>query len=87
MYSDEYYEFLRGYYPDGEPSDVLTVVDGTVFTVVKQVNSFILLPVGTIPIGTGCFLDQFINGHYAVPRSLVQWSGTVEPLVVVAKCA
>jgi hypothetical protein len=69
------------------PPENLTVAVETVFTVVKQENRFILVPVGTISPGLGCFSEQYVNGYFAVPRDLVQWSGTVEPLVVVAECS
>jgi hypothetical protein len=67
------------------PEEFVTT-DPTVYTVVKGVNRFLLLPVGTIPLGTVCYASNTVNGHYVVPRALVTWSGTVKPDVVVAKC-
>lgn len=69
------------------PPDGLTVDGGTVFTVVKQEDRFVLLPVGSIGLGTDCDEEQSVNGHYVVPRSQVQWSGNIQPLVVVAACS
>lgn len=66
---------------------VLTVVDPTAFTFIKQIDRLILLPVGTVPLGTVCDEDQEILGHHVIPRAEVQWSGSVKPYVVVAKCA
>lgn len=63
-----------------------TVAEGTVYTVVKRPDKFLLLAVGSAPIGTPCNAAQEVNGHYAVPRALVQWSGSVRDDVVVAKC-
>jgi hypothetical protein len=54
--------------------------------VIKTKNRFVLLPVGTVPANTPCDTTQSVNGHYAVPRDAVTWSGTVEPDVVVAQC-
>jgi hypothetical protein len=90
MYPADYFPpeyFIETYFPSGNLVDEFTVTNGTVFTIVKQVNRFVLIPIGTIPIGTHCFPDQYINGYFAVPRELVQWGGSVEPLVVVAECA
>lgn len=69
------------------PPAGLTVSDLVVFTIIKQADRFVLLPVGTVPAGTTCDPDESINGHFVVPRTQVQWSGTVQPLVVVAQCS
>lgn len=63
-----------------------TVIDGEVFNLVKQKDKFVLLPVGTVPMGTQCDPAQSVNGHHVVPNDAVQWFGNVEPIVVVAKC-
>ena len=62
-------------------------------TVSKTPGRFLLLAVGTIPLGTACDVTQEVNGHYAVPLDAVVWSdparnaGTASlPLVVVAQC-
>lgn len=80
---------------DGQPRDfttptaptTLTVDDPTVYTVVRQENSFFLLAVGSVPSNTECIPDQVINGHHVVPNSAVTFDGTVKPVVVVAKCS
>jgi hypothetical protein len=69
------------------PPGDLTVSDTTAYTVVKQRDKFVMLPVGTVPNGTKCISDQTVNGFYVVPRVTVTWSGTVKPEVVVALCA
>ncbi len=69
------------------PPTGLTVEDLTVFTIVDQVDKFVLLPVGTVPPGTQCIAGQTVNGHHVVPRAEVQWSGNIQPVVVVAKCS
>jgi len=56
------------------------------FALVKRTDRLVLTKVGTVPIGTPCLADQTVNGKYVVPRSLVTWSGTVKPDVVVATC-
>ena len=71
----------------------LTVQEGaqTAYTLVQSENRLALVPVGTVPAGTECDTAQQIsdaNGvrGYVVPRSVVQWAGTVRPQVVVAQC-
>lgn len=58
-----------------------------------QPGTFLLLGVGTIPLGTPCILGTEVNDHYAVPFDDIVWSdpnrnnGTAElPLLVVAEC-
>jgi hypothetical protein len=68
------------------PPSGLTVTELVAYTVVKQKDRFVMLPVGTIPGSTECDTSQSVNGYYVVPRSVVTWSGSVKPDVVVAKC-
>lgn len=68
------------------PPTGLTAQSGVAYTVVKQIDRFVLLPVGTIPVGTPCITSQSVNGFYAVPRSAVVWAGSVRPDVVVGQC-
>lgn len=73
----------------GEAEKVITdfVTTGTtVFYVVQQPGTFVLLSVGSIPTGVPCDVTQEVNGKYAVPTDQVTWTGTVRPLVVVAEC-
>ena len=65
----------------------MKVSNETVFTVVRTTEAFILLPTGTIPIGTVCDHNQSVNGHYAVPLDQVVWSTTAKTAVVVAECS
>lgn len=62
------------------------VAQSDAFALVKRVDRLVLTKVGTVPVGTPCLADQTVNGKYVVPRSLVTWSGTVKPDVVVATC-
>ena len=64
----------------------LVVQDTTVFTIVKVTNRNLLVVVGTVPLGTECDETESVNGHYVVPIDSATWTGTVRPLVVVAKC-
>jgi hypothetical protein len=68
------------------PPSNLVVSALTVYTVVKRVDRFVMLPVGTVPAGTACITDQSVNGYFVVPRAAVTWSGNVRPDVVVAQC-
>jgi hypothetical protein len=58
----------------------------TVYNVLKHANSLLLLPVGTVPLGTPCDVRYSVNGRYAVARELVAWSGSIQPQIVVANC-
>lgn len=70
------------------------VTTSIVVSIVAKVNGdFLLLGVGTTPLGTPCNLDVSVNGRYAVPFDNIVWSdparndGTAElPLLVVAEC-
>jgi hypothetical protein len=73
--------------PTPMPPSTLTVSDLTAYTVIKRVDRFVMLPVGTVPAGTKCDPTQSVNGYYAVPRAAVKWSGDVQPDVVVAQCS
>jgi len=72
--------------PTPVPPGNLTVLATRVYSVAKTTNKFLLVPVGTVPVGTPCDPTQSVNGHYAVPRTAVTWSGLVRPAIVVAKC-
>lgn len=68
------------------PTELAIGSDPTVYTIVRQPDKFLLLPVGTVPPNTPCIIDQSINGYNAVPVDQVQWTGSVRPVIVVAKC-
>ena len=68
------------------PPQNLTVEATTVYYVIQRTNRFVLLPVGTIPVGTTCSNTQYVNGYFAVDRNLVNWTSSTQPLVVVAQC-
>ena len=73
--------------PLNPPSNLTaTVTTQVAYTVLKQIDKFVLAPVGTVPIGSPCDTAQSINGYNVVSRTLVKWSGSVRPDVVVAKC-
>jgi hypothetical protein len=65
----------------------LKAITTIAYTVVKKIDGFVMLPVGTIPAGQACKADQTVNGYYVVPRASVTWTGSVKPDVVVAQCA
>lgn len=65
----------------------VTVTSLTAYTVIKRVDRFVMLPVGTVPADTTCDPTQQVNGYFAVPRAKVQWAGNVQPDVVVAQCS
>jgi len=69
-----------------QASNELRIVGTTVYTIVKRIDRFLLLPVGNAPPDTVCIESQQVNGYYVVPRTAVTWSGTTKPDVVVAQC-
>lgn len=73
--------------PVPEPPVLLTE-PSTVYTVVKQPDRFVLLPIGIAPAGTTCSRTQTVNGYGVVPNDAVEWSpgSTARPIVVVAQC-
>ncbi len=67
---------------------IILAQDEVVFTVIKQPNRFVLLPIGTVPAGTECDPNNSTNGHGAVPTAAVVWTSPTgsRPIVVVAQC-
>ena len=57
-----------------------------VYYVIAQENTYVLLVVGNVPLGTVCNPDQSVNGKYGISITDVNWTGTVRPLAVVAEC-
>jgi hypothetical protein len=94
----EWWIGITAYNTDGEESPIAgpvvkTIAAGefvtsapTVYNVLKHKNELLLLPIGTVPLGTPCDVRYSVNGHYAVPRELVTWSGSIQQQVVVAAC-
>ena len=90
-YSDEASKVI----PDAPPAPPtgLTVLSPALFayTLVQSENRIALVPAGTVPPGTPCDSSQSVrdsNGvlGYVVPKSAVDWAGTVRAEVVVAEC-
>ena len=69
-----------------EPPGVMVTRTADVYTVQKRVDRFLLLRVGSVPLGVECVSDQTVNGMYVVPRSAVTWAGNIQPDVVVGVC-
>ena len=61
------------------------VVDERAYIVAKLPSRFLLLVVGTVPLGTACDVDAEVNGFNAVPVSEVVFTGARD-VIVVAKC-
>jgi hypothetical protein len=54
--------------------------------IVAKINGdFLLLVVGTVPLGTPCNPNVTVNGHYAIPKEAVTFTGA-EDVIVVAQC-
>ena len=70
--------------PTGLPHFV-TVAE-SVYTIFRQPGKIILVPVGTIPLGTACDVTQTVNGRYSVPMDDVEWSGNIDPVIIFAEC-
>lgn len=69
------------------PGTVFVTVEPAVYNLVKKTNGFVLIQVGTVPLNTNCDPNQSVNGYNVIPTTTVTWSGTVKPIVVVAKCS
>lgn len=63
------------------------VSNETAYTMARIENAFILLPIGTVPIGTDCDVNQSVNGKYVVHVDNVTWTSSNEAYVVVADCS
>jgi len=72
--------------PPNPPSG-LTVSQVVAFAVVKQVDRFVFVRVGTVPANTVCDVTQPVGAYYVVPRAAVTWDANVKPDVVVAQCS
>jgi hypothetical protein len=73
--------------PQPPQNMTVTGADLLAYNLVKQPDGLLLVPVGTVAIGTECDTSQSWGGKYIVPTSAVTWSGNIEPVVVVATCA
>jgi len=67
---------------------VIFLTSQVAYTVVKQPDRFVLVPIGTVPAGTPCDPNQSVNGYGVVPNSAVVWTSSTgaRPIVVVAQC-
>ena len=65
--------------------DVFGVVDTRAYIVAKIPSGFLLLVVGTVPLGTACNPNTEVNGFNSVDPSTVTYTGAQDVLVV-AKC-
>lgn len=61
------------------------VVDERAYIVAKISGKFLLLVVGTVPLGTPCDVDTEVNGMNAVPIDQVTFTGARD-ILVVASC-
>lgn len=80
---------------ESDPSDTVTkivavtalsVSSPTAYTLVKETDKFVFLPVGTVPVATFCDATQRVIDRYVVPRATVTFTGSVRPVVVLAFC-
>jgi hypothetical protein len=81
--SNEVCKFINAPYPI---PPTLKVAITTVYQVTNVTNGFTLTAVGTVAGSSPCSTTQYVNGYFVVNRSLVKWTGTKKPVVVVAKC-
>lgn len=58
------------------------------YTILKQPDRLVMIPVGTVAANTPCDTSQPVGtGYYVVPNAAVTWTGTTRPVVVVAQCS
>ena len=62
-----------------------TVTDERAYIVAKTNGRFLLLVVGTVPLGTPCDPEVSVNGYHSVPIDAVTFTG-VRDVIVVASC-
>jgi hypothetical protein len=71
------------------PPGGLTVVgeDLSAYVILKLIDDIEVLQVGTVPLGTVCDPEKYVNGYNIVPWEAVIWaSSSVRSKTVVAKC-
>lgn len=62
------------------------VIDTRAYSVAKIDDGFLLIVIGSVPLGTPCDINQTVNGKYAVPHTEVTFSGINDSGTVVADC-
>jgi len=76
--------------PPGQPTVTVSAIAPTAYSVIKSDQQLVLLPVGTVPLGTACDTSQGVvkgtNVFNVVSTKAVTFSGTARPLVVLASC-
>lgn len=77
--------------PPGTPVATISTTAPTAYSVIKSDKTLVLLPVGTIPLGSACDIAQGVlrDGKLfnVVDGSQVTYTGTARPLVVLAQCS
>lgn len=75
-------------YPPGMLPMITLAADTPAYTVIKQYNRLVLVPIGTAPAGAQCNPNFSVNGHGVVDNQSVQWApgSSARPIVVVALC-
>lgn len=75
--------------PSGGSATVATI-SPTAYSVIKSAEQLVLLPVGTVPIGTACDTAQGVvrggSVFNVVPTRAVTFTGSARPLVTLASC-
>jgi hypothetical protein len=73
-----------GVYSD--PSNPVSKTILAVYGIVQSEDLVSLVEVGTVDAVVPCDTSQSVNGKYQVPRSEVDWLGSVRPVVVFSDC-
>lgn len=71
------------------PDPTFVTVETIVYNLVKRENGFVMVPIGTVALGTPCDRTQSVNNYFVVPyvTGQVTWLGTVKPVVVIGSCS
>jgi hypothetical protein len=76
--------------PPGTPTATIAVMGPTAYSMLKSTDQVVLIPVGTIPIGTACDSNQGVirdgKAFNLVTAAAVTWTGSVRSIAVVASC-
>lgn len=68
------------------PSNLTVQQDQTAYIINQSDNRIVMVPAGTIPMGTVCDTTQQVLGKYVVDIATVTWAGSVRSRVAFASC-
>lgn len=76
---------IPGSFPNS-PTNLVVTQNNVVYTIVQSRNRIVLVPAGTVPVGTPCDYTQEVNGKFLVQVELVDWV-SARPETAFAECS